>query len=70
MIAYDSYGKYFGGYAKESWNKNGNYITDEDAFLFSITRNKKYECTTKSYALHGHSSYGPTFGNSALRLQD
>jgi hypothetical protein len=53
----------FGGYTTKTWNNKVEIVTDNDAFLFSITNKTKYEIKTGSpQAIQCTSSYGPTFG--------
>ena len=32
----------FGGFTKQTWNHTDGYKNDPDAFLFSVTKKKKY----------------------------
>jgi hypothetical protein len=46
-----------------SWDNKGGYKKDENAFLFSIDKNKKYPIQSKQNAIYCNSSFGPTFGS-------
>jgi hypothetical protein len=59
----------FGGFTSSRWSSAGVYITDPNAFIFSLRRSgtsNNYKLmikSTNSYnAILGSSSYGPTFG--------
>ena len=60
----------FGGFTASRWNSNGEYIEDQNSFILSLRRNgtsNNYklmiQAGNSNYAIYGHSSYGPTFGN-------
>lgn len=56
----------FGGYTEQAWHSNNSYVTDENAFLFSLVNNEldpvKLKCVMPKCALYSHENYGPTFG--------
>ena len=53
----------FGGYTEKCWNEsNGNYIVDDNSFLFSIDEKEKYPISQPKYAIYNNDAYGPTFG--------
>ena len=53
----------FGGYTEKCWNEsNGNYIVDENSFIFSIDEKEKYPVSQAKYSIYNNDSYGPTFG--------
>ena len=53
----------FGGYTSQSWNyKLGSYISDKEAFIFSLNKKKKYPVIIPEQAIYSHITYGPTFG--------
>ena len=58
----------FGGYASESWNSSNRYISDSNAFVFSLRRdgksyNDKFTINMPAFALYGNSVSGPSFGD-------
>ena len=60
----------FGGFTSARWSSAFGYITDPNAFIFSLRRSgtsNNYKLMIKSstgtYAIYGGSTYGPTFGN-------
>jgi hypothetical protein len=57
----------FGGYASSAWSSFSGWITDKNAFLFSLRKNgiscsEKFMNNSPEYALFGALEYGPTFG--------
>jgi len=56
-----------GGYASVSWASIGNYVSDSNAFLFTLTNPSnmplKLAITVSGNALYDGASYGPTFGS-------
>ena len=56
-----------GGYASVSWASIGSYVSDSNAFLFTLTNPSnmplKLAVTASGNALYDVPSYGPTFGN-------
>ena len=60
-----SKGKRFGGFTRISWNNNiKDYMTDANAFLFNLDKNKKFKVIKPQYAIYGRDDYGPHFGYS------
>ena len=55
-------GKRFGGFAHKEWNSNGGWITDKNAFVFSLDFNECYYYNNNGYNIYGNSSYGPCWG--------
>ncbi len=59
----------FGGYTEATWEGNGIYKQDKNAFLFSLVNSEKKPVKLKIYknfgnAIYCSSAYGPTFGNN------
>ena len=57
----------FGGFASSAWNSYGNYISDPNAFLFSLRRDgisykDNFTVKNSEHALFAHPLYWPTFG--------
>ena len=46
VVVISANGQLFGGYTSKKWEISSQYITDEIAFLFSLTHNKKYPINT------------------------
>ena len=60
----------FGGFTQESWNKSGGvFKKDETAFIFSMDRQQIYRPQDTQKAIFCYSSWGPSFGGSALALK-
>ncbi|KAJ8309041.1 hypothetical protein KUTeg_013915 [Tegillarca granosa] len=67
-VLYNTNQTVFGGYTSVSWNSGGNYIHDNNAFLFRLNYNgqfqpMKYQVSSPTNAIYGNASYGPTFGS-------
>nr|XP_055073519.1 interferon-induced protein 44-like [Misgurnus anguillicaudatus]XP_055073520.1 interferon-induced protein 44-like [Misgurnus anguillicaudatus] len=63
LVAYNSLGYIFGGYTSKDYTQSGQYVTDEDAFLFSFQGKVPVRIKVNS----GHharldDSRGPNFG--------
>jgi hypothetical protein len=68
-------GNVFGGFIEEEWSSYGDYVTDPNAFIFSLINydNKPFKvmwsnCGRK--ALFGHTEYGPSFGCNEENMKD
>ena len=68
MIILNANGFIFGGFTSTSWNDFGQWKSDPNAFLFSLTNKDEKPCKMKikadqhQYAIVCHSDLGPTFG--------
>ncbi|XP_033728204.1 interferon-induced protein 44-like [Pecten maximus] len=67
-VLYNTDNSVYGGYTAASWNSNGGFITDDQAFLFKLEYNGKAQPvkfpihTDGNNAIYGQDNYGPTFG--------
>jgi len=66
-------GVMFGGYTDVSWaSGSGSWAQDTDAFVFRLRPAPKKKAAVQvpfvSTAIYRHSSYGPQFGNQAIRI--
>nr|XP_034306974.1 interferon-induced protein 44-like [Crassostrea gigas] len=66
-VLYNTNNTIYGGYLSQSWNSNGGWINDTNAFLFRLQYNGssnplKFPVSDATYAGYGDSGYGPTFG--------
>ena len=53
-----------GGFITQSWNSSGSYMTDKNAFLFSLEFKEMYPVNKDgTNAIYDNGSYCPTFGN-------
>ena len=55
-------GRVFGGYTSQSWSKSGGFVSDKDAFLFSITESTKHTIKDPDHAIYCNGGTGPIFG--------
>lgn len=67
-VGYNDSGFVFGGYTKQPFNQSGQYVHDDQAFLFSFTGGKlqKYPCTNAPYAVKMIGNSGPYFGEALV----
>jgi hypothetical protein len=70
-IIKSSEGYIFGGYISVSWNSSGNYIADNQAWIFSLTNpsnnpGKFVSRNSNSYQVICNSPFGPTFGTNVF----
>ena len=56
----------FGGFTSKCWeaNNSGKNMDDQNAFLFSLDKQKIYPYKNNGSAIYYHRDYGPTFGNT------
>ena len=54
----------------KNWDKRFScYIADENAFIFDLNKNEKYDVVNPSKAIYNNLGNGPTFGsNHDIRL--
>ena len=55
-------GTIFGGYTTENWRGDGQYKTDEKAFIFSLDNKIKAKLIEKDHSIYCCYDRGPTFG--------
>ena len=53
-----------GGYTSKAWSSSNEYMNDSEAFLFSLTSEKKYRIIKPEYACLHLENDGPCFGNN------
>ena len=66
-------GNVFGGYSSTSWYNSGGYRASSGAFLFRLRPSmKRYDLINSkaTNAIYTHSSYGPTFGNHDIYMNN
>ena len=60
-----------GGYTSKAWSSSNEYTNDSEAFLFSLTYEKKYIIIKPEYACLHLENDGPCFGiNGELKIVD
>jgi TLD len=54
----------FGGFTQISWTGAQGYVSDKEAYLFSVDREQQFfvKKDTAGYAIYDSTGYGPTFG--------
>uniref|UniRef100_A0A3P9NJ98 TLDc domain-containing protein n=1 Tax=Poecilia reticulata TaxID=8081 RepID=A0A3P9NJ98_POERE len=69
-VGYNASGYVFGGYASQPFSQTGQYVNDNQAFVFSFTGGKlqKYPCTNAPNALLMEGNSGPNFGNVIILI--
>ena len=56
-------GKIFGGYTEANWDSDNRHEkSDKEAFIFSITNNKKIKTKNNENSIECNKDYGPVFG--------
>ncbi|XP_070816552.1 interferon-induced protein 44-like [Chaetodon trifascialis] len=65
-VGYNASGFVFGGYTKQPFSQSGQYVHDDQAFLFTFSGEKllKYPVTSPAYAVKMISNSGPYFGEA------
>ncbi|XP_030582442.1 interferon-induced protein 44-like [Archocentrus centrarchus] len=63
-VGYNNSGYVFGGYTKQPFSQSGQYVNDDQAFLFTFSGEKllKYPVTGPGYAVRMVANCGPYFG--------
>ena len=63
-VDYDASGFVFGGYTKQPFSQSGQYVNDDQAFLFTFSGEKllKYPVTVPANAVRMIGNSGPCFG--------
>ncbi|XP_052285298.1 interferon-induced protein 44-like [Dreissena polymorpha] len=66
-LLYNQQDSVYGGFVSVSWNSNGNYIQDTNAFLFQLKysgtdKSTKFSIMDAKCSTYGSFNYGPTFG--------
>ena len=65
IIIKSNFGNIFGGYTNHPWKSypKGQYIKDDDAFLYSLTYHTKHkQIKNNEFSLYLTKNYGPVFG--------
>jgi hypothetical protein len=60
----------FGGFTKKLWKGNCVQKIDNDAFVFSIDKNKIYDIITNENAIGCYPKFGPVFFGCQIRIYD
>ncbi|XP_051233350.1 interferon-induced protein 44-like isoform X3 [Dicentrarchus labrax] len=67
-VGYNASGYVFGGYTKQPFSQSGQYVHDDQAFLFTFSGEQliKYPVTTPVYAVKMMANSGPYFGEALV----
>uniref|UniRef100_A0A671V4S1 TLDc domain-containing protein n=1 Tax=Sparus aurata TaxID=8175 RepID=A0A671V4S1_SPAAU len=67
-VGYNASGFVFGGYIKQPFSQSGQYVNDDQAFLFTFSREKllKYPVTVPANAVRMININGPHFGDTLV----
>ncbi|XP_039984457.1 interferon-induced protein 44f5 [Xiphias gladius] len=67
-VGYNTLGYVFGGYTKQPFSQSGQYMNDDQAFLFTFSGEKllKYPVTSAVYAVKMIANSGPYFGEALV----
>ena len=70
VIVEDNYGNRFGGFTTQDWG--GQYLQkkDDDAFIFSVDKNKIYDVIPEQNAIGCYPNFGPVFFGCQIRIYD
>ena len=70
VIVEDNYGNRFGGFTTQDWG--GQYLQkkDDEAFIFSIDKNKVYDVIPNQNAIGCYPNFGPVFFGCQIRIYD
>ena len=68
-------GNVFGGFTGQEWHSRGGWVTDPEAFIFSLVNKEekpfKAICSNEgSQAFYCNSKRGPCFGGDGVKLKD
>ena len=70
VIVEDNYGNRFGGFTTQDWGGQNMQKTDDDAFIFSIDKNKIYDIIPGQNAIDCYPNFGPVFFGYQIRIYD
>uniref|UniRef100_A0A3P9MB95 TLDc domain-containing protein n=1 Tax=Oryzias latipes TaxID=8090 RepID=A0A3P9MB95_ORYLA len=67
-VGYNKSGHVFGGYTSQPFSQSGQFVNDDQAFLFSFSGEKlnTYPVTNAPYAVKMDMNSGPNFGNTFI----
>ena len=63
-------GRRFGGFTTKTWDGNCVKKVDNNAFVFSIDKNKIYDVQKNEFAVGGYPKFGPVFFGCQIRIYD
>ena len=70
VLIEDNYGNRFGGFTTQDWG--GEYLQkkDDEAFIFSLDKNKIYQVIPEQNAIGCYPNFGPVFFGCQIRIYD
>ena len=70
VIVEDNYGNRFGGFTTQDWGGQYMQKKDDDAFIFSVDKNKTYDVIPGQNAIGCYPNFGPVFFGCQIRIYD
>jgi len=70
VIVEDNYGNRFGGFTSCDWGGQYQQKPDENAFIFSVDKNKTYDVLPGQNAIGAYPNFGPVFFGCQIRIYD
>ncbi len=70
ILIEDNYGNRFGGFTTQDWGGQYMQKKDDDAFIFSIDKNKVYDVIAGQNAIGCYPNFGPVFFGCQIRIYD
>ena len=70
VIVEDNYGNRFGGFTTQDWGGQYMQKKDDDAFIFSVDKNKAYDIIPGQNAIGCYPNFGPVFFGCQIRIYD
>ncbi|XP_024134774.1 interferon-induced protein 44-like [Oryzias melastigma] len=67
-VGYNKFGYVFGGYTSQPFSQSGDWVEDDQAFLFCFSKEKlnKYPVNNPPYAMKMTKNSGPNFGDTLI----
>ncbi|XP_029004132.1 interferon-induced protein 44-like [Betta splendens] len=69
-VGFNATGHVFGGYTRQGFSQSGQYVCDDQAFVFTLQGEKllQYPVTTSAYAVKMVGNCGPCFGEALVLI--
>ncbi|XP_055364194.1 uncharacterized protein LOC114854151 isoform X2 [Betta splendens] len=69
-VGFNATGHVFGGYTRQGFSQSGQYVCDDQAFVFTLQGEKllQYPVTTSAYAVKMVGNCGPYFGEALVLI--
>ncbi|XP_034035996.1 interferon-induced protein 44-like [Thalassophryne amazonica] len=71
-VGYNASGYVFGGYTTQAFNQTGQYVYDDQAFLFTLSGKDilTYKTLSPNYAMYMTNNCGPNFGAAFVLINE